>query len=39
MKKRFKIATAPKWLKRPVKTTYLRLFRKQVKLLNYKFHL
>jgi len=39
MKRKPKIAATPKWLKRPVKNTYLRLFRKQVKLLNYKFHL
>ena len=31
MKKKFKKAATPKWLKRPMNTTYLKLFRKHVK--------
>ena len=31
MKKKIKKATTPKWLKRPVKTAYLKLFRKYIK--------
>tara|TARA_B100001179_G_C18203606_1_gene238310 strand:- start:166 stop:276 length:111 start_codon:yes stop_codon:yes gene_type:complete len=33
MKEKFKrkLAAAPKWLERPVKTTYLKFFRKKIK--------
>ena len=34
MKRKPKIAATPKWLKRPVNTTYLRLFRKLIKTSN-----
>ena len=31
IKRKFKIAATPKWLKLPVNTTYLKLFRKHVR--------
>ena len=31
MKKKFKKAAIPKWLKRPVETAYLKSFRKHIK--------
>ena len=31
IKRKFKIAATPKWLKRPVNTTYLKLFIKHVR--------
>ena len=34
MKKKFKKAATPKWLKRPEKTIYLKLFQKYVERVN-----